>query len=282
MPPVIRRSCALVALLLALTSSAPAFADGRPTTAPATAPQWTAAYWTVGYSAAAQHAAAQHATAQHAPAAQPATPQPGAAPSTTPQPTAVKSTAPQSTGTEATVTQSAVALSTTATRWTAYGFDIDAPVSMWPMFELLHREHFDWELATASQADIPIVWAELPTGQFGQYDRANRIVRLATVLQTSSVEARSAFLAHELTHANDDLNGRLIDMSSASCYDAEVRAFENEANLWIMLFGPRGKANPDPYEARENTKMRAFVGNAHFADLVVKTTASYIHECGRT
>jgi hypothetical protein len=181
-----------------------------------------------------------------------------------------------------TPTQSAAAATTTATRWTAYGFDIVAPVSMWPMFELLHRVHFDWELATATQRDISVVWAELPKGTFGQYDRANRIVRLTTALQTSSVEASTAFLAHELTHANDDQNGRLSDMSSASCYDAEVRAFQNEANLWIMLFGPRGKANPDPFEARENTRMWAFVGNAHFAELVVKTTASYVHECGTT
>jgi hypothetical protein len=164
--------------------------------------------------------------------------------------------------------------------WTAYGFDITAPGSMWPMLELLHKQHFDWQLYSAQQRPTPLVWADLPTGVFGQYDRSNNVIRLANVLQTSSVEARTAFLAHELTHLNDDLNGRLADSSSETCYAAETRAFENEANFWIMTFGPDGKKAPDAFEARENTKMRAFVGHQHFADLVVRTTPSYVRQCG--
>ena len=33
-------------------------------------------------------------------------------------------------------------------------------------------------------------------------------------------------------------------------------------------------------EAQENAKMFAFVGNSQFADLVLRTTASYIKQCG--
>ena len=53
----------------------------------------------------------------------------------------------------------------------------------------------------------------------------------------------------------------------------------NEGNLWAMLFGRQGKADADAIEAQENTKMWAFVGNSHFADLVVRTTGSYVRQC---
>jgi hypothetical protein len=167
-----------------------------------------------------------------------------------------------------------------AGQWTAYGFNVTAAVSMFPMLEELHKFQFDWELASASERPTPLVWADLPNGVFGEYDRTADMVKLSNVLLMTSVEARTAFLAHELTHLNDDLNGRLVDSSSTGCYESEVRAFQNEANFWNMVFGPNGKPKPDPIEARENTKMWAFLGNAHFTDLVVRTTPSYIHECG--
>jgi hypothetical protein len=151
---------------------------------------------------------------------------------------------------------------------------------MFPMLEELHTLQFDWELSSASARPTPLVWANLPNGVFGEYDRKANLVKLSNVLLTSSVEARTAFLAHELSHLNDDLNGRLVDSSSSGCYESEVRAFQNEANFWSMVFGPNGKPNPDPIEARENTKMWAFLGNARYTDLVVRTSRSYIHECG--
>jgi hypothetical protein len=165
-------------------------------------------------------------------------------------------------------------------RWTAYGFNVAAPSAMWPMLELLHAQHFDWELASASQRPTPLVWASLPPGVYGQYSPSQNVVRLSWVLQTESVEMATAFLAHELTHLNDDLNGRLGDMTGDVCYEAETRAFVNEANFWQMVNGPQGKKSDDVIELKENTKMFAFVGNAHFADLVVRTTASYIAQCG--
>jgi hypothetical protein len=167
-----------------------------------------------------------------------------------------------------------------ASRWTAYGFNIQAPSSMWPMLELLHRNSFDWALSDAGRRQTPISWAELPRGVYGQYSPGTNTVKLSSVLQTTGIEARSAFLAHELTHLNDDLNGMLGDLAGDNCYEAETRAFVNEANLWSMLFGKLGKPNADAIEAQENTKMWAFVGNTHFVDLVVRTTGSYVRQCG--
>lgn len=164
--------------------------------------------------------------------------------------------------------------------WTAYGYNITAPATMWPMLELLHQQHFDWELASASQRPTPLEWTSLPAGVYGQYVPSRNIVRLSSVLQGSSVEAATAFLAHELTHLNDDLNGRLGDRSGSLCYEAETRAFVNEANFWQMVVGPLGKRTLDPIEAKENTKMFAFVGNSQYADLVVRTTAAYVTQCG--
>jgi hypothetical protein len=164
--------------------------------------------------------------------------------------------------------------------WTAYGFNITAPSSMWPMLELLHTQHFDWELASASQRPTPLVWSNLPNGIYGQYVPSQNVVRVSWVLQTESVEVATAFLAHELTHLTDDLNGKLGDMTGSVCYEAETRAFVNEANFWLMVVGPLGKTTTDPIEMQENAKMLAFVGNSHFADVVVRTTASYVKQCG--
>lgn len=166
-------------------------------------------------------------------------------------------------------------------RWTAYGFNITAPSSMWPMLELLHKQRFDWELYSAQQRPTPLVWASLPVGVYGQYVPIQNVVKLSFVLQSSSVEVAAAFLAHELTHLTDDLNGKLGDMSGDLCYAAETRAFVNEANFWQMLVGPQGKTTNDPIEMQENAKMFAFVGNSHFADLVLRTTQSYIKQCGK-
>jgi hypothetical protein len=47
-----------------------------------------------------------------------------------------------------------------------------------------------------------------------------------------------------------------------------------------MVNGPTGKDAADQLESEENAKMFAFVGNAGFADLVLRTTASYVRQCG--
>jgi hypothetical protein len=166
-------------------------------------------------------------------------------------------------------------------RWTSYGYNIIAPSSVWPMLELLHQQKFDWELASAGRKPTPIVWANLPAGVYGQYAPSQNVVRLSWVLQSESTEVATAFLAHELTHLTDDLNGTLGDMTGNLCYEAETRAFVNEANFWQMVNGPLGKKSQDAIEIQENAKMFAFVGNPQFADLVVRTTTSYITQCGR-
>ena len=180
----------------------------------------------------------------------------------------------------AAITDQAAALPTDTEHWTAYGFNVTAPSSMWPMLELLHKQKFDWELYSAGQRPTPVVWAPLPPGVYGSYVPSQNVVKLSFVLQSSSVEVATAFLAHEFTHLNDDLNGRLGDMTGDVCYQAETRAFVNEANFWQMVVGPNGKTTQDPIEAQENAKMHAFVGNSQFADLVLRTTASYVKQCG--
>jgi hypothetical protein len=180
----------------------------------------------------------------------------------------------------AAISDQAVGLPAEPERWTAYGFNVTAPSSMWPMLELLHKQKFDWELYSAGQKPTPIVWAALPPGSYGSYVPSQNVVKLSFVLQDSSVELGTAFLAHELTHLNDDLNGRLGNMTGDVCFQAETRAFVNEANFWEMVVGPRGKTTDDPIEAQENAKMFAFVGNSAYADLVLRTTPSYVKQCG--
>ena len=168
----------------------------------------------------------------------------------------------------------------TTTWGAAYGFSINSSSDFWPMFELLHQYHFDWELYSLEQRSTPVEWAALPTGVYGQYVPSQNVVKLSFVLQSESTELATSFLAHELTHLTDDLNGKLGNMQGDVCYAAETRAFVNEANYWEMLNGTQGKASPDRLEQEENDKMFAFVGNSQFANLVLRTTASYVKQCG--
>ncbi|MBV9896694.1 MAG: hypothetical protein JO020_21220 [Chloroflexi bacterium] len=165
-------------------------------------------------------------------------------------------------------------------QWTAYGFHITAPTDMWPMLEMLHAYHFDWELYSAQDRPTPLTWAPLPNGVYGQYVPSKNILKLSSMLQNESTELATAFLAHELTHLTDDINGKLGDMTGDACYGAETRAFVNEANFWEMVNGATGKVTSDWLEQQENNKMFAFVGNSNFADLVLRTTPSYIKQCG--
>jgi hypothetical protein len=166
-------------------------------------------------------------------------------------------------------------------QWTQDGFHIAAPTNMWPMLELLHEYHFDWELYSIQARPTPLEWAALPSGVYGQYLPSQNVVKLSNTLLHESVELGTAFLAHELTHLTDDLNGgHLANVSGDACYNAETRAFVNEANFWQMVNGPQGKKTSDWLEQQENNKMFAFVGHSDFADLVLRTTPSYITECG--
>jgi|SRR5579859_526435 len=165
-------------------------------------------------------------------------------------------------------------------QWTDYGFHITAPQDVWPMLELLHQYHFDWELYSLEQRPTPVVWSPLASGVYGQYSPSLNVVKLSSMLQNESVELGTAFLAHELTHLTDDLNGKLANMDADECYAAETRAFVNEANFWQMVNGPSGKVTNDWLEQQENNKMFAFVGNSPFADLVLRTTPSYVKQCG--
>jgi hypothetical protein len=165
-------------------------------------------------------------------------------------------------------------------QWSAYGFHISAPHDMWPMLELLHKQGFDWELYSVQQRPTPMVWSPLANGVYGQYVPSQNVVKLSSMLENESTEIATAFLAHELTHLTDDLNGKLGNLSGDACYSAETRAFVNEANFWQMVNGPTGKKTEDWLEQQENNKMFAFVGNSNFADLVLRTTPSYIKQCG--
>jgi hypothetical protein len=209
-----------------------------------------------------------------------ATTTPTATPPAATTPTATATATVTATAT-ATPTPSAATAPTSAAHWTAYGFNITAPSEIWPMLEMLHAYRFDWELYSVQARPTPIVWANLPPGVYGQYLPSQNVVKLSWVLQTESVELSTSFLAHELTHLTDDLNGKLGDLNGDACYAAETRAFVNEANFWQMVNGEGGmQPTNDAIEQQENAKMFAFVGNSKFADLVVRTTASYVKQCG--
>lgn len=128
-------------------------------------------------------------------------------------------------------------------RWTAYGYDLAAPASMWPALELLHTRGYGWVPRTLQDARARVAWGALPADLWGSYTSARNEVVLDQLIEFYPADNVAAVLVHEATHLADSL-ARRIGSTPADCFAAERRAFEAEAAFWLALHGPRGKPSP--------------------------------------
>jgi hypothetical protein len=96
-------------------------------------------------------------------------------------------------------------------------------------------------LQTAADHGVTLARGKTDYGVLGFYDPSRRLITLDTRLDANSSWVRATVLAHELTHASDDVLG-LVDQSSAGCYQEEERAFTTEAGVWNHLW--QGKLPP--------------------------------------
>src|SRR5262245_51354349 len=109
---------------------------------------------------------------------------------------------------------------------------------------------------TAGDHRVPIRAAQLDRGRFGGYSFQDRTIYLPDRVLDADPRALAATLAHELTHAWEHSQG-LAPPSGAGCFEAELRAFRNQAAVWERLYGPRGKEKPsDELEAEHNEVQR--------------------------
>jgi hypothetical protein len=83
---------------------------------------------------------------------------------------------------------------------------------------------------------------------WAHFDRRSNDIWVHTSLTGADPRTVAVVLAHEATHAQDRLEGRIdadritTDAQARACYDTEVRAFSNELTIWSQLFGDEGKS----------------------------------------
>lgn len=84
--------------------------------------------------------------------------------------------------------------------------------------------------------NIPVVYRELPEEIFGAYNGRRIALNYA---YASNPEGLSVVLAHELTHAMQDYEGRLVRPPTddpANCFEAEFEATHNDARVWLSYY----------------------------------------------
>jgi hypothetical protein len=104
--------------------------------------------------------------------------------------------------------------------------------------------------------NIPVVYRELPEYIFGAYN--GRRIALNYVY-ASNPEGLSVVLAHELTHAMQDYEGRLTRPPSAdpeNCFEAEFEATHNDARVWLSYYPNLRSPTRDPLDRDLNRTAR--------------------------
>jgi hypothetical protein len=132
----------------------------------------------------------------------------------------------------------------------------------------------------AAEGGIGLLRGPLGPRLSGAYAPKVKLAAVSTRYDRSTRWVRAAVLVHELQHAVDNLEGRIPSdgaVSEASCYEAEVRAFQAEARVWRRLWA--GKAAPDNrLHYREQNRVAAAIASDP-AEFVSSVEATYEERC---
>jgi len=132
---------------------------------------------------------------------------------------------------------------------------------------------------------VPVFVMDEPNSVWAHYDGDARVIGVDTSLAGADPRTLAALLAHEATHAQDDLDG-LVGQSarrvgnSGACYEDEYRASVTELNVWQQLYGPSGRQPAqNRYERQTNADLLRYqrTPDRYAARLV----AEYTSECAR-
>lgn len=124
-----------------------------------------------------------------------------------------------------------------------------------------------------------------PNAVWAHYDGDARVIGVDTSLADVDPRTLAALLAHEATHALDDLDG-LVSQSarrlgaSGACYEDEYRASVAELNVWQQLYGSGGRQPArHPYERQTNSDLARFQRTPE--RYAARLVSEYTSECGR-
>jgi hypothetical protein len=148
-----------------------------------------------------------------------------------------------------------------------------------PGLWVLRREPEFRYLADAVAAHrIAVRVGPLEGDRLAGYSFADRAILLPERVVEADARALAATLAHELTHAWEHSQG-LVLPAGAGCFEAELRAFRNQAAVWERLQGPKGKEKPaDELEAEHNEVQRLLRDDLE--GLKARLVSRYGDQCG--
>ncbi len=132
-------------------------------------------------------------------------------------------------------------------------------------------------VSSATRNEILIEVERLPHGVLGAFIPEEKLVILASQLQSAPAKTPADVLAHELQHASD-LATMGEPQTPAQCYNFEKRAFFKQAEVWRELWGGQLPPANNPYYAEFNDIATTVATNpdAFAAQLVQR----YHSECG--
>jgi hypothetical protein len=157
-----------------------------------------------------------------------------------------------------TLTEASEAAFQQTMRGLAPGVEVDKRVA--PALWILRREpEFRYLADTIADERIPIRVGPLPEPRaIALYSFADRTITFSEEAVDGDPRVLAATLAHETTHAWEHKEG-LQPPIGANCFEAELRAFRNQAELWEKFYGPKGKERlSGPGEADMNEVLRLF------------------------
>ncbi|HLH22596.1 MAG TPA: hypothetical protein VK066_08740 [Chloroflexota bacterium] len=111
-----------------------------------------------------------------------------------------------------------------------------------------------------ARAGVPVFMApERPEVEaWAHFDPRARDIWVHTSLVGGDPRTVAVVLAHEATHSQDLLEGRIdgqritTDAQAQACFDTEIHAFSNQLAIWSELFGDEGKTPELHRIEREN------------------------------
>jgi hypothetical protein len=164
--------------------------------------------------------------------------------------------------------------------WLAPGVEVHPDVA--PALWVVQREAETRYLAEVIRdGKVPIRVEKLADpGPLALYSFRDRAITISERAVGLDVRALAAYLVHEATHAWEHQQGLTLPVgATAACFEAELRAFRNQARLWEIFHGPEGKGEPGSTAERELNEIQQMLKQDP-EQLKLRLVRLYGDQCG--
>jgi hypothetical protein len=126
---------------------------------------------------------------------------------------------------------------------------------------------------------ISIRFVQMAPNIYARYSVTRRAIEMDERWRDADERTLATVIAHEAVHAEDAVNGYLASGGATACIGSEIRAFRTASHLWVALYGPRGKADPQD-ELERQLNLIAEREQRDPAGLEQLVRQAYTDQCG--